>query len=176
MIAKIVHEKIYIKRHGYHDFLSNSFCENGHKNEILSGMLDRLIENKTTDIITNEDIKLGFVVHSATVFCLNTPKQLYKFFFDLVTQETPRSILLALVNTVRSTNVKSYSDKLLLNKFYLSLDKVLRLSYGNVLLASSSNEDLQKMMENSWSFFANNTETVDKCLRGEQCQNATELM
>ena len=138
-------------------------------------MLDRLIGNETSEIITDEDVKVGFVIYSATVFCSNTPKQLYKFFSDLVSRETPRSILLALVNTITSTHVKSYSDKLLLNKFYLSLDKVLKLAYGDILLVSSSKEDLKKMIDHDWPFFTNNTGMVHKCIRGDQCETAAEL-
>ena len=181
VISKIVEEKINIKNipRKNTDYLSNSFCpEEGigiSQQFALRSILGKLIGNKTTTDITKDDMKFGFAIYSATVFCSNTPKQLYKFFFDLVSKETPRSILMVLVNTIRSSSVKGFSDKLLLNKFYLYLDKVLKLSYGDILLATSSKEDLKKIIDNDWPFLTNNTAIVKKCLNGDQCDNALEL-
>ena len=135
-------------------------------------MIEELIGNKTTSHqkLTNEDMKAGFVIYSATVFCANTPKQLYKFFFNLVSKETPRSMLLALVNTVRSKSVKDFSNQLQLNRFYFAMDRVLKLMYGDILVATSSKADLQGMINNGWPFFTNNTEMVKKCILGNFCK------
>ena len=159
MINRIVQEKIdfvkndefdYFTYDKFNDYLQDSFCSldfRFQRRKRLLSMLDRLIGNISNEVISEQDIKAGFAVFSATELCSNTPKNLYNFFSELLSRETPRTILLTLVNTIRSGSVKTYSDKMLLNKFYTSLHKVMNLTYGNILLASSSKEDLKQMMD-----------------------------
>ena len=84
--------------------------------------------------------------------------------------------MLALVNTIISGHAKEFSVKTQLNKFYEAIDEIFKLEYGNILLVASSKKDLQQMLDNEWPFFTNQSGMIRRCLRGEQCQNATELM
>ena len=169
MIAKIVNEKLSVTP-GYLDIS----CTNLGRHEALSSMLDTLIDNETTRIVTDDEIRLGFLIYSATVYCSDTSKQLYKFFSRLFSSETHRTILLALVNTIRSASVAGFENKLLLNDFYQFLDNILKLRYGEILLATASREDLQKMLDKNWPFFKNNTGIVARCLCNDQCWTSTE--
>ena len=58
---------------------------------------------------------------------------------------------------------------LLAKKFYKVLASTLNLQYGNVLLATSANSQLQTVLRNGWPFFANNTDLVEKCLQESIC-------
>ena len=53
--------------------------------------------------------------------------------------------------------------------FYIELAAVLDLQYGNVLLATSTKAQLQNVIDNNWPFFTNNTDLVEKCLQGVNC-------
>ena len=139
-------------------------------------MLDKLIGNETDGSITQEDIRMGFSIYSATVFCRNTPKKLYTFFSNLLSTETPRTILLALVNTIRSTSVHVFSDKNQLNKLYHAIDRILQLSYGNLLLATSSKEDLLSMLHNEWPFFTKYKTELEECLHSSSCQGVKDSL
>ena len=143
----------------------------------LSQMFDRLIDNKMDNLAPNEeDMEKGLSIYFATVLCSNTPKQLYKFFNNLVSTQTPDTLLLALVNTIISGNVKEFSVKTQLNKFYKVIDEMFKLEYGNILFASSSKKDLQKMLDNDWPFLTNHTEMVKECLLGASCQSVKDLV
>ena len=143
----------------------------------LSEMFDKLINNETDNIVPNEeDMKKGLRMYFATVFCSNTPKQLYKFFSNLVSTQTPKTLLLALVNTIISGNVREFSEKEQLNKFYNTIDEIFKLEYGNILLASSSKDDLKKIFDNEWPFFENHTEMVKECFLGGSCQYVQDLV
>ena len=143
----------------------------------LSDMLDKLIEKDRGNLTPNkEDMKMGLRMYFATVFCSNTPKQLYKFFNNLVSTQTPKTLLLALVNTIISGRVKEFSVKEQLNQFYKAIDETFNLDYGNILLASSSKKDLQTMLDNEWPFFTNHTEMVKECFLGGSCQSVKDLV
>ena len=180
MISKIVQAKTKIEVNGLGiqiGYLNNSFCTSGQRyvrHETLNNILDKLLGNETDfQDTTNKSTEMGFFIYSAIVFCSNTPKQLYKFFFDLVSKEAPRSILLALVNTIRSSSVEHYHDKLLLNQFYASLEKVLKLEYGNILQVISPSEDLESMKDKSWRFVKKTEEDIT-CSHNASCQTGAE--
>ena len=119
---------------------------------------------------------MGFNVYSATLFCANTPKKLYKFFSKLILTETPRTLLLSLVNTIRSTSVQAFSDKTQLNKLYEAIDRILQLSYGNLILATSSKEDLLSMLHNEWPFFTKYKAELEKCLHSSTCRGIKDSL
>ena len=181
MVTKVVQEITHIKKEGVFNigYLEDKFCSpvqslswQGYK--AVNVVLDILIDNETTNTIVIEDLKAGFAIYSAVVFCSNTPKQLYKFFFDLVSKETPRTILLALVNTIRSSSLKTYSDKLQLNEFYHSLNLIMKPMYAQIITAISSRNDLKKMNDNGWPFFSNKTDSFLESVQSDHYQNVSE--
>ena len=158
------------------EYFLPSFCSRSaqytlRRQNLLLSMLDSLIGNQTSEIITDDSMKKGLAIYAVTVFCSNTQKQLFVFFSDLVSRETPASIILATVNTIKSSYRRDYSDKLLLNMFY----ETLNLNYGKILLATSSMEYIKTMKDYDFPFFTNNTTMIDDCLRGGQCLSAIEL-
>ena len=84
--------------------------------------------------------------------------------------------MLALVNTIMSGNIKEFSVKGQVNKFYTVIDKIFKLEYGNILLASSSKKDLQNILDNEWPFLTNYTEMVKQCLLLGSCKSITDLV
>ena len=184
MIGTIVEEKVVdynvLESLDGPDYLGDSFCLETMEWPALPGrlgeMLDKLLGNETDGAITDEDIRVGFSIYSATVFCANTPKKLYTFFSNLVSTETPRTLLLALVNTIRSTSVHRSSDKTELNKLYDAIDEILQLSYGDLLLATSSKEDILTMLHNEWPFFTKYKAELEDCLRSNACQGVGDIL
>ena len=181
MVTKVVQEITHIKKEGVFNigYLEDKFCSpvqslSWQGYNAVNVILDILIDNETTNTILIEDLKAGFAIYSAVVFCSNTPKQLYKFFFDLVSKEAPRTILLALVNTIRSSSLKTYADKLQLNEFYHSLNLIMKPMYAQIITAISSRNDLKKMNDNGWPFFSNKTEMFLESVQSDHYQNVSE--
>ena len=60
--------------------------------------------------------------------------------------------------------------------FYQALDKIFDLQFGKILLAVSSEEELQLMFDKGWPFFGNLTNELGLCLNGTHCTQITEAI
>ena len=124
--------------------------------------------NETT--LTDEDIETGFMIFSAVIYCSESV-QLSKFLHNLVSTQSPRTIIQATVNTIQSDNIREIESRQLLNEFYQALDQVFDLQYGKILMALSSTSQLQDMMSKSWPYFHNfSCQEMDQCLSGLNCE------
>ena len=58
---------------------------------------------------------------------------------------------------------------MLLNTFYLSLDKIFHFQYGKILLALTSLSEVEAMMAKDWPYFTSFSGDIDQCLSGVTC-------
>ena len=52
----------------------------------------------------------------------------------------------------------------------------LNLQYGNILLATSTNSQLQSVIDNDWPFFTNQTDLVKTCLTDSDCDSIHDII
>ena len=126
--------------------------------------------------ISNEDIKTGFMVFSAMVYCLPPMFTIYNFLQRLLTSETPRTIMQATVNTIEIDIIKEQDNKLRFNKFYTILDKVFNFQLDKIILATASSSQLDKMLAKDLPYFTKYFEEIDQCITGKTCQGVSELL
>ena len=88
--------------------------------------------------LLTEDIKTGFLIFSAIIYCPKSAKQtfqMYQFLNNLVNTESPRTIIQAVVNTIQSETIHEVDDRRRINEFYSAMDKHFGFKYGEILLA-----------------------------------------
>ena len=95
---------------------------------------------------------------------------------QLLSNESTRTIIQTSVNLFQSGIITDQTSFSLAKQFYHVLASTLDLQYGNVLLATSTNAQLQAAIRNDWPFFANNTDLVEKCLRKSHCEEIQEIL
>ena len=135
-------------------------------------------ENEVGDF-SREDIKTGFMVFSAVIYCPKSAKetyQLYQFLDNLVLTESPRTIIQAVVNTIQAGALVEDGDRKGINEFYLAMDKHFRFQYGKILLATSTNTQLKEMLEKDWPFFDDFRTELVGCLNGTNCERIEDLI
>ena len=122
--------------------------------------------------VTDEDVTTGFELFRAVVYCpLATDIKLFRFVEQLLSDESARTITQTFVNLVRSGVLRDVRRFTLIKEFYLVLASTLNLRYGNVLLATSTNSQLETMINDDWPFFTNHTDLVKNCLLGSHCDS-----
>ena len=129
--------------------------------------------------VSDDDIKLGKDLFVSMVFCSKDAIKPYLFLDGLLSNESPRTIIKATVNTIQSkTFSKFVSDnnnyiKTMerFKQFYLALDKLFDFQLAKILLATESIPHLQAMRDNDLPYSTKFTKTLDKCLTGTSCES-----
>ena len=145
------------------------------KQNQLALVFDEIPQAKNTTDITDEDITKGFMIYSALVFCAES-SYLYQFLATLISNQSARTILQVIVNTIQSEDDMDDENKKKFNHIYLELDRILDLQYGKILLATATPYQLEDMIAKDWPFFGNYTEEVKECLHGDSCQVVQHLV
>ena len=140
-----------------------------HQKEAFSKLFSDMKMNETEEFTTMEDIKTGYQIFHVIVYCPTMVMKLYRFIYQLLLSESSRTIIQTFVNLFQSRAVTDRTSFTLAKQFYHILASTLNLQYGNVLLATMSNEDLQAFIRHDWPFFGNNTDLIEKCLQGSNC-------
>ena len=123
-----------------------------------------------------EDVETGLDLFHAIVYCPSMNIKLFQFVDKLLSNESSRTIIHAIVNVFRSKVVQDRTSITQLNMFYGVLAKTLDLQYGNILLATSTKAQLQSVIDNDWPFFTNNTDLVKGCLEGLGCNKLQDAI
>ena len=123
-----------------------------------------------------EDVETGLDLFHAIVYCPSMNIKLFQFVDKLLSNESSRTIIHAIVNVFRSKVVQDRTSITQLNMFYGVLAKTLDLQYGNILLATSTKAQLQTVIDNDWPFFGNNTELVQSCLLDSKCGGIKDVI
>ena len=90
------------------------------------------------------------------------------FLEQLVSNATPRSLLLAVVNSLQLDNLNR-NDRTLLNMFYKDLDQMMDLKFGRVLLALSTHSQLENMLAQDLPFVTEYAEEIHLCTNENNC-------
>ena len=126
--------------------------------------------------VIDEDIRTGYELYHAVVFCppaMNS--KLYTFFDQLISVETTRTIIHVTVNLFLSGAITDETSLTLARQFYHVLASTLDLHYGNILLATTMNAQLQAGIRKKLPFFSNYTDQVEKCLIGTNCDTIQDI-
>ena len=98
-----------------------------------------------------------------------------QFLEQLVLNATPRSLLLAVVNSLQSNNLNR-NDRTLLNMFYKDLDRMMDLKFGKVLLALSTHSQLENMLAQDLPYVTKYAEEIRLCSYEKKCAGITALI
>ena len=170
ILDKVIHKKL---RNSF--FLENDgICTMGqvktqNQKEVFSKLLSDMSMNETQGSPSEEDIETGYELFHVIVYCPTMVIKLYRFVVQLLSNESPRTIIQTIVNLFYSGALTDVASSTLAKQFYHILTSTLDLQYGNVLLATMSNEDLQAVIRNDLPFFGNSTERIEKCFQGSNC-------
>ena len=124
---------------------------------------------KTPGEPSDEDIKTGFELYHAAIFCPSMVVKMYNFVDQMLSKETSRTIIQTMAHLFHSGVINDEFSFNLTNQFYIALASNLDLQYGNILLATSTKAQLQAMLRKRCPFFAGNTDHVKRCLQGRNC-------
>ena len=158
----------------------NSMCSGGQvkvrfHQKVFDELHIQINGEKVLNTITEEDLETGFMLFSATIFC-SEPVALAQFLHNLLTTQSPRTIIQATVNTIQSEDIKEILTRKLVNNFYLDLDKILHFHLGKIHLATTSMSQLQSMMAKDWPYFTKYTQHIDQCLNNVSCQGINDII
>ena len=101
---------------------------------------------------------------------------LSKFLHNLVSTESPRTIIQATVNTIPAGDITDIVNMRRFSEFYLALDKIFHFQLGRILLATASRSQLQAMTAKDWPYFNHFSKEVDQCLSSASCQGVVDLV
>ena len=146
------------------------------RTEVLNDTYTFLDDNSLGSLL-DVDIKTGFMLYSAVIYCDYTPRgKLAKFLHNLIARESPRTIIKTLVNSIEIGQLMELVDPSMVSAFYSALDSILQLQYGKVLLATAPRNHLERVLERGWPYFTNMSHHVSMCLNGTNCQEALDLV
>ena len=113
--------------------------------------------------ITEEDIRTGLEILASLRHCPDESVKIYGFIVNLLSTESPRTIIQSVVNTIEHGKIEGITRDGL-HEFYRSLDTIFQFQLGGILLAVSSRSQLQAMVDKDRPYFARYREQVDRCL------------
>ena len=125
--------------------------------------------------INQEDVETGFMLFSVIIFC-SEPVALSQFLHNLLTTQSPRTIIQATVNTIQSDDTKEVMNRKRINMFYLALDNIFYFQFGKILMATVSSSELQTMLAKDWPYFSHYSQEIDQCLNNTSCQGVSDLV
>ena len=125
--------------------------------------------NETKENISEEDVKTGYQLVQAIVYCPTMVIKLFRFVDHLLSTESRRTIIQTFVNLFQSGALTDKTSFTLAKQLYFEVASALNLQFGDVLLPVSTKAELQAILKNDWPFFVNNTGPVEKCLQDSQC-------
>ena len=178
VIKQIIQEKSNLIDVGsikYFSMCSGGHIKPEHNLQVFNSIHIQKIENESKTEILDEDIKTGFMMFSAIVYC-SEPVGLYQFLHNLLSNQSPRTIIQATVNTIQSVNIRNGENRKGMNKFFLALDSIFNLQFGKILLATSSPLQLEAMIAKDWPYFSHYAKEINQCLSGTSCQGVTDIV
>ena len=108
------------------------------------------------------------MLFSALVYC---DQMKMEFFLDnLILNETPRTIIQTIINTLESGKIKIIVNEQMVSKFYLVMKKMFNLQYDRILLATASAAHLDL------PYLLPYREEMDRCRNGTSCHQITQAI
>ena len=127
---------------------------------------------KLLEPATNKDAMTGFQLYHAIVYCPEMDIKLYSFVDQLLSSESKRTLIQSSANLFHSEVLKNQlSDRYhrFAKLFYMDLATTLNLQYGNILLTTSTNSQLQDLIDIDAPFLTNSTDEVKTCILDSKC-------
>ena len=112
----------------------------------VSQLFTNVNANPTEGPPFEEDIKNGYELFQAIVYCPRMVIKLFRFVDQLLSSERSRTIIQTSVNLFRSGVITDETSFTLAKQFYFLLASTLNLQYGNVLLSTSTKAQLQAVI------------------------------
>ena len=129
--------------------------------------------NKVTTII-EEDVMAGLELFLISFHCSEST-DIYKFLHNLISTQSPRTIIQTTVNTIQSDNIKERGSRITLGQFYMQLDKIFQFQLGNILSAMLPLSEIETMKDKDWPYFTHYQTAMDMCLNEHNCQMLTNI-
>ena len=143
----------------------------------FSKLVSLIDKEEMKDPVTAADIETGLELFHAVRYCPSPMViKLFRFVDELLSTQSSGTIIQTFVNLFRSRDVDDVTSFGLAKEFYLVLASTLQLQYGNILLATSTKAQIQSVIDNDWPFFTNNTDLVESCLNGIECNKLQEAI
>ena len=102
------------------------------------------------------------------VHCPKETMKLGQFLLKLVKEESLPSLILAITNSLQSSQLPLDQRKML-GKIYHVLDSIFEFNVGKILLATSTPSQLIALQEQELPFLNRSDLLVEKCLEGLSC-------
>ena len=127
------------------------------------------------DVITEEDIKVGLKMYCLSVFCNSEASQIRHFLANMTLAQSPRTLLLAIVNTLQSHEI-SWRAKVFLGFVYQAVEEMFHLKLAKILLAISTPSQLMSIMDQDLPFLNTVEQTVKACVSEGKCQEVRNII
>ena len=95
--------------------------------------------------------------------------KLFTFIEQLLSNETPRTIIKSIVLLFESGTATDETSFNLAKQFYHVLTSTLDLQYGNIQWATSTASQMEAVIRKDWPFFNNFTDLLAQCLQEKKC-------
>ena len=125
--------------------------------------------------ILDEDVKNGFRMFSALVYCGESVVY-SQFLQNILKTESPRTIIKTTVEAIQLNIPEKELTRSGVNKFFEALDQIFDFQLGKILLATSSISEIQNMINKDWPFFLRYKKEIDLCFRGTNCKELLDLV
>ena len=178
ILSRAIQEKAAMIKSGFLQY--RNMCKDGQLLQVyyqaVFGQYNLSLKEDSPRTIKEEDVRTGFMLFSALVYCPTPLFQIYGFLQSLLTSETPRTIIQATVNTIEAGTIEGRENQHRLFNFYIALDQVFHFQMGQILLATSSSSRLKDMMAKDLPYFTPYLKEIDQCLNGISCQGLLDIV
>ena len=152
-LGNVIREKVKnIKILGKDGMCSMGQVRPENQREAFSKMVTNIKSNKTELYPSDEDMKSGYKLCQAIVFCPTMLIKLFRFVDQLLSSESSRTIIQTFEHLLQPGSMKDLESYTLTRQFYLVLTKTLRLQRENVLAAIFTKPQFQPAIESNSQF------------------------
>ena len=144
----VLEEVIHNKWQEINTFEEDGMCSMGQiqpqkQKEAFAKLVPNVDTNKTEGPPSEEDIKTGYELFHAVIYCPTIVFKLFRFVDQLVSSETSRTIMQTFVHLFQPGQMNDMESFTLAKQFYSVFAKTLHLQHGNVLVGTSTTSQLQ---------------------------------
>ena len=143
--------------------------------DMIDLSLNKTNDDTSEDVITEDDIEAGLKMYYITMFCNKEALELRRFLETVVSTQSPRALLLAIVNTLQSGNI-SWRNKVFLGNIYRAVEKMFDLQLGKILIALSTPSQLISVMDHDLPYLSTYEKLIKRCLNHGKCQEVRTLI
>ena len=136
--------------------------------------------SKVNQKISKEDLNLGYELFSYLIYCdknvMEEALNLNHFHLHLLSRYTPRGIIQATMNNLRSGKIKERKNIALVKQFYKKLYIKYSLELGRVAIALSTKLELQEMMRQDFPYLESFSKEIRNCFDRNDCEDIKTII